>query len=479
MINNNMDGLSFVCVTPVRVDTSFNNNGGMPKEGLGGVSYNTFYYNHLQREITVIDRTGLRVTLPPFKGPTSTRTFTVRRIYTIATYGGVTNSNREDCLHLISNMIGVKSEELEYIEESLSCKSIGYNDEVRVGIDYSVTEQELYENRGSIYITGCDKVVSLIPSMKAHAHPYATGTTSEETYHKTIGIAGRVLCAGIGIRMINKSKDATIMYMNTFNGIREIKPKHGSDQDKNGFYITEPVESFREGELTLEWSDTKYYPLSEASSVGIYSTRAEAEAKGDVAGQNALEVTRLKDEANKLKTQTEMATNQLRMDMLEAERVTREELNKMTIIKAQNELENLKLSNAADELNRELQRKKISLEELRLEHEAVISATAITENQLNRELSEEKIKFQKFELLHNQKIIEQKNLNEENKRRYDKEIHDRNMDILEAERLHKLEMANMVKETAKMRKASEVPDTLFKLVGAVLTLTGIFIKFKS
>lgn len=474
-----MDGLSFVCITAVRVDTSFNNNGGIPKEGLGGVSYNTFYYNHCQREITVIDRTGLRVTLPPFKGPANSRTFTVRRIYTIATYGGVSNNNRDDCLHLISNMIGVKSDELEYIQESLSCKSIGYNDEVKVGIDYSVTEQELYENRGSIYITGCDKVVSMIPSMKVHAHPYAVGTTSEETYHKTIGSAGRVLCAGIGVRMINKSKNAPVMYMNTFNGIREIKPKRGADQDKDGFYITEPIESFRDGELTLEWSDTRYYPLSEAYAVGFYSTKAEAEAKGDVIGQNALEVTRLKDEANKLKMQTEMAINQLRMDMIESDKITREELNTMSIIKAQNELENLKLTNAADELNRELQRKKIAMEEMRLNHEAVVNATAIKENQLNRELNEQKIKFQKFELLHNEKIIEQKNLNEESKRIYEKEIHDRNLDILEAERAHKLEMAKLARDAAKLKKASDAPEVATKIIGSVLAAIGLYLKFRS
>lgn len=479
MINNNTDGLSFVCVTAIRVDTSLNNNGGMPKEGLGGVSYNTFYYNHLQREVTVIDRTGLRVTLGPFKGPASNRTFTIRRIYTISAYGGVSNNNREECLHLISNMIGIKSSELEFINESLSHKKIGYNEDVRVGIDYSVTEEELYENKGSIYVTGCDKVVTLLPAMKAHAHPYAVGTTSEDTYYKTLGIGGRVLSMGLGVRLINKRKDAVDMYMNTFNGIRAIKPLRGADQDKDGFYITEPVESYRDGEMNLEWADTKYYPLSDSALVGIYSTREEAIAKGDVAGQNALEITRLKEEANIYKINSEKTTGDLRMKIIESDRETRDEINRLAIIKAERELENFKLTTAADELNREFQRKKIAFDELKLSHDATINASALKENKLDRELSEEKIKFERLRLLHEQQILEQKNLNEENKRKYEKEIHDRNMEILEADRLHKLEMARLTKETAKIKKASEVPDALFKLVGGVLTLLGLFIKFKS
>lgn len=411
IINNSTDLLNIIngkvsstLITPL-------NNYGRNKEGRGPIEINTLYFNNLPYNVTVVDRHGFRHVVPKVITNLN-NSFIIRVLYTIS------ESIFKDCKHLFANLRGTLSNTLEIISNGILSNntSLSYS-RVIIGIDYTLTAEELNSAGGNIYIPDADKVVSCLSLEQSPAHPAAEGSVSESHFLDTIGKDRVGFSMGVGIEMVNRSFGQKSMYTNFMKEIKTI-PISKDTTRKEGFYITSLDKNLHATNEQI--LITSFYSLNEAENIGIYKSVEEAKSGGDIKLLKEEEIIKIKHE-----------TELLRL-----------------------ELNTLKLQ---QDSNFDLISKK-------------------HKEELDRLLKEEKIKEQE----HESKIRKIKEDNLEATRNYESWVRGYNTSALERENLHKEKIANLEKEreeikdlyTKKDFKRKNFSETL-KIISATITTMGV------
>ena len=326
MINNSTDGLVVQNCDPETFVGAANNDFGRKNIGNNDVKIEICYINNLSCQAIVVDRNGFRHRVKPnINGEVGK--FIVRTIYTLfqAVY--------EDCKKLLAGSLGVVSKEVVIIAEATKGhSSINPYRTLVVCVDHYVTLSDLTKGNGSVYLKEVDTVISTLPFEDAHAHPFAINSVSHIAFNKAFGKDTTGPMLGIGIELVNRQVGAREMYSMFLRGVKAI-PVSTDTARKEGFYIT----SLQRDPRTISDHNlvTEYFPLEAAEELGIYSSSSLAMANGDFKLLREEEISRLKHEAEVIRTNAQIEKQKSDVILLETTRGYEKEMQN---IKREDEL---------------------------------------------------------------------------------------------------------------------------------------------
>jgi hypothetical protein len=480
MFNNSSDDIVFTAVKITGVMINSSNNYGKSDLGKGRVSTETLYFNTTNRDIVVVERNGVPFCVERTKQYSHTSKFVIRVIYTIETDGASGSSKCNEILNSIKNRVGIKSEEAKIIFETIVHSDHHSHADVRIGIDYSFSEHELIGAGGSFYIAACDKVVSLKNAELAPPHPFAIGTVSEEDYKTTLGKKHSGWGVGIGISYVNREPGAKPMYIKLMEQVQVLDASKG-DGKPEGFYVTKLKKADHIRDRESMYLEPIFFSFEEATSLGIFANREDAENFGDVesARKHALQLFTNEYQTDKLKFQRESMENEKSIFDLE-----------MMLKKSKDDFERFKIKNEMDKLEQDNVKRIAELEheKLKREHELTMQLAkekseilkAQRETEFNKLKEESDAQRRLHEKLLADIAIAELKIKEENdnkRREFDALMRDKQLLEAENDRLHKLEMNNINLKSANVANNSKTSESYFKLVLAVLATIPFIWKF--
>lgn len=184
----------------------------------------TYYFNYTGSLITITNRMGLPIPLPP-KPPTwECSNLVVRKIYN---FRDTTMGNVLAGLKAIRDF---SSRELELVQQQIEAEvkkvgsnNIGYSYPACV-IEYEITSDELRRLGGSIYHHSLDLVISLGDPRQAPTHPHSprhirTGGFGRKGHFEE----DQSLC--IKVRYVDHSDEAANMYLCVLGKVFEVQPE--------------------------------------------------------------------------------------------------------------------------------------------------------------------------------------------------------------------------------------------------------------
>lgn len=330
MINNSSDDVVVYDVIPESIVASPQNNYGRKNVGTGFVEIETLYINNLTVEIVVVDRNGFRHVVNPCQSLLHGK-FTIRTIYKI------NDKAFGRCKQLISGLMGTTSRVMKIISTRIQDNSgDAFKRDLMIIIDHAITIEQLHSAGNSIYIQAADHVISSLPFDKAPAHPYATGTVSENEYLETLGIERPGWAFALGIIMVNRKTRAPPMFTFIMKKVRKIPVNKNSDIEE-GFYVTELIRASgtNDGQCLV----TNFFTLDQANEIGIYSTQDEALTNGDVKLLKEQELLQLRQEHEEFKIQSSKNKQELDASIAAADRTHHVEMQRLSVEEKRKEQE--------------------------------------------------------------------------------------------------------------------------------------------
>lgn len=282
------------------------------------------YINGFGEPITVVDRSGMRVTIPP-SFQSFTRDFIIR---VVISYSREVNVNIDRISHGRNPASQILSEVLR------DGVLINRNGHCSHRLDFHVTSEDVNRHGGSLYLTNLDKVITnlnpdrpdLLPD-----HPYSDPGVRNSMVENDPAI-NNTGTFGYGIRIVDSAGRFGERYININQKIYKIPVVRDSGV-ADGVYLTSsgPVET----SSGFSRPEVQWYAFEDADkALSLFRTVEEARTLGDVyaAKERELEEFKLevKREGERLKAerqQREAEFEQRRRDM-DAERAEEEERQK-------------------------------------------------------------------------------------------------------------------------------------------------------
>lgn len=318
--------------------------------------YECHYVNNTNRDITVMTRDGLAVTIEPTPNIDNPN-FIIRKTIKLR------NKSLSSAVACLSTINNDDCTDLENIRDSLSTIEVSKYSDFKMSYDYVVDISELQNNESkSIYHYQTDLVISLLDSVHARPHPFsekfinigAFGITNKYDYTLSKDFH-------LKIRYLNNSSIGSSKFIKIFGSVVELKPQinfpgntviiSGADGKKKKIVSSDYIEVFTTskntpGSTTKFGVTSKKYTLEQArEQLGVYDTYKEALNSGDEDFERKQELAKAdqelalaKIEAQKVKAKAdiegdsrkaEIANQQFEIDKtkLEAQRLTIELTN--------------------------------------------------------------------------------------------------------------------------------------------------------
>lgn len=141
------------------------------------------YRNYTNKLITVCDRTGIALEIPP-EARSQRRNLTIKRHFILR------QPSHDSLIRLMNSRLEFNSAEMTLLKESIDKLKINYYNECEFVIEYNITPEDLEEYKGRFYHYQTDKVYFIGESHDCPIHPYSSdqvdlnafiGTNQQET----------------------------------------------------------------------------------------------------------------------------------------------------------------------------------------------------------------------------------------------------------------------------------------------------------
>ncbi len=253
-----------------------------------GYIVETVYVNRSHLDITVMDRTGLAMSV---EKNNITLTHSIQRpgfvIRKLITLNGASVISALQCVNSIDNL---ESNELKIIRDSLKNLNLSKYSTVKMMLDYTIPVDDIIKApENTIYHYQCDVVLTTKDSVKAIVHPFSSRFNNlglfeliNNDYKYDTG------SIHLKLRYVNHEEHANPLYMKVAGEVRKLYPeknvpyKNLDDGDIPSKYIeifSTAKSSIYENGLTGIIS--KKYSLQEArEQLGIFSSVIEAQEYG-------------------------------------------------------------------------------------------------------------------------------------------------------------------------------------------------------
>ena len=304
--------------------------------GTGELGYQ--FINHIRRPITVITRTGIRLTIPYTPWHHNPNHRAKKGLYTPA---------QEPCF-IIRARIGTHHDVILDTSElsndhgsSTSLEAQAYTASVQVMedslvrrtqsmacVEYRIPEEDFDANNGVLYLQNIDLQISILTAGETPPHPHSMlGVRNRDAHEFKQELASAGVFYGIYIR--DQCQEFGERYVNVNGSVMHIPVRNDTDDKRDGVYIVTA------GKLTSQVPHERvlveYYPFEEANDkIGLYKTYAEALTLGnpeermrreleEKKQQLAMEELEWKRERARHERQVELERDQMRTAMMEYE----------------------------------------------------------------------------------------------------------------------------------------------------------------
>ena len=350
MINNKTDG-----ITVVHGNTMISPIGPTDNEdkSSGPITFRKCYINYLGFDVTVAERNGLRQRVKRNYDSNYKRDFVIK------TYYYIRPDAYEDLEKLFSSFDENSDNDLKQIKEvfymNFSNKRVGG---MTIIISNIISASEFKQGGGTVYYGLQDIVISSLSLLECPAHPFNSSTIPSTNFKDIIDDDESI---GFNFELIDNSEKYGVRYINIANHVYQLTPKKDIVK-KDGIYVTtlERNLSVKVGKVPVQ----KRYDIDKCEdTIGVYKTREECIAGGDVKTRRKEELTILEHNFSLEKINLERENNELKQINLKLEKESKErvsELNKMeqerkeefAKLKHENDLKELKLKQETADLDR-------------------------------------------------------------------------------------------------------------------------------
>jgi hypothetical protein len=272
---------TMACVSP---STDFSNH--------SYVTLRTQYINRLPRDVTIVERGGLRYTArsnPSF----GEQVFIIRRIISILPSG------KEEFMLMLSTVDEHSPGELRVIKKA-------FENQIRqtttrnidLVIDHVITRRDLELRGGSLYYGNTDMVISVQGLLAAPSHPY-----SSDNFKDTFIAGNASSSAAAHYEIIDNEDSIGPRYLKLVKDIVCVKPIKNPHK-ASGIHVTTLRKNLMDD---VDRSVvTHVYPFSECESLGLYKTREQAESGGDMALERKLRIAELEENIAEIARQNQI-----------------------------------------------------------------------------------------------------------------------------------------------------------------------------
>lgn len=259
---------------------------------IGPVETRVTYINNLPVDVSIVDRSGFRHTVP-------------------------SNHKGNDFKFTVRSEIKIRNESIREIKKYLSCLDTKFNHDLTiikqvlldgdnsnsfggfiVYLDYSVELEELKQSGGSIYCKPKDIVISLCNIYNAPMHPFCEDSIQD--YFLPDGADNQDLSSPVfKIELVDNNNSVGNRYVFAFGGLQEVRPKTDINRD-SGVYLT-MMESTVFNDKGFSFVQKKFTFEEAKEKLGMYKTREEAASAGDLHLSRKEELARLEHSNSILK----------------------------------------------------------------------------------------------------------------------------------------------------------------------------------
>lgn len=238
------------------------------------------YFNGLSKPVTVVDRNGMQVTIPPGFNPAH-RDFVIRLK---VTFGRDVKVN-------IDRLLSGTSVSAKALAETIQEGSVQFrHGERRHSMDYHITLEDIESRGGSIYLSNLDRVVSTLHGHLIPLHPHSEAAIRNRLVEEDPTV-NEVDSFGYSLRIVDSQGLYGDRYVNINNQVYKV-PISRSAAMPDGVYLTSsgPVT----GDYNLVKPISKRYGFEEADvELRLYRTAEEARTLGDVLSEKEKELKQL------------------------------------------------------------------------------------------------------------------------------------------------------------------------------------------
>lgn len=246
------------------------------------------FINHIRRPITVITRTGIRLTIPytpwhhnpQHRGKKGLFTPAQEPCFIIRAKVGTHHDVILDTSELSNDhgqTTGVEAqaytESVQVMEDALVRRS-----KSTACVEYRIPEEDFDSNNGVLFLQNIDLQVSILDHALTPPHP-----------HSMLGIRNRdahdfkeeLVPAGVfyGIYIRDQCREFGERYVNVNGNVMYVPVKDDVSDERDGLYVVSSGKL--KSQLPHERVLVEYYPFEEAEKLGLYKTYNDALTLGN------------------------------------------------------------------------------------------------------------------------------------------------------------------------------------------------------
>jgi len=246
----------------------------------GYYSVNHEFINGLPKVVTVVDRDGVRVEIPPSTNP-MVNDFIIRVKLEI---GREVNLNIDNLLNSSSPGAAILVELVQRGDQ------IHRHGKRKFSLDYHITLDDIESRGGSVYLNNLDRVVSTLQGNFVPHHPYSDIAVRNQLVENDPNI-NDVASFGYSLRIVDSHNHYGDRYVNINNQVYKV-PVVTSSSMPDGVYLTSS--GTVEGNYQYARPVSKRYSFEEADdALRLYKTVEDAKTFGDVIAEKEKELKEL------------------------------------------------------------------------------------------------------------------------------------------------------------------------------------------
>lgn len=275
-------------------------------------SRQTSYINGTTTHITVVQRSGLRLTIPP------SRSFRNGN-FIIRTNWNIKPEVKENVRRVLDEVDSTSSMELQLLKRVFdeTSKQFGYYAQVDLLLDYPISVEQIRQHGKSVYHHESDTVISLLGSDIPVLHPYSeAGRNLKMMMDTPVKVGGTSF--GYCVEIVDNTGKFGDRFLNVANQVYRVRPVTDPKR-RDGIYIGASVPdsgTFMSGEYEVQ-----SYALDDPDHEkrGIFRTHEEAKHLGDLSNARKLELVNLEHTTAQLKRDNEIQKQRHAREIAEME----------------------------------------------------------------------------------------------------------------------------------------------------------------
>lgn len=240
----------------------------------------TTYINYTPTDISIVMRNDVRVRIPS-KANLNHTGFIIREKYVFH------SSCINDMVRLFKTNESDLSTELQcMLPKFIEVSGYRHSHHVEFVLDTTISTETLKESNGTFYSINKDLIVSMLDLWDAPMHPYSEKSTFNLKFKDIANLNDGL---SFFIEIVDNANQITPKLFNLAETIYEVKPITDASRSSGVYLSIAKLDIHGEKQIKMV-----RYDLSDAEKlIGLYSTREEAIAHGDIAGANKLKIAEL------------------------------------------------------------------------------------------------------------------------------------------------------------------------------------------